>query len=288
MEVGTDEEEEKADGECVLELYGNSGWPHTPLHAALWLSEEAWNDDGAPKLYDHSQAHAHAPPGGGGGRVPRARAAASLLGFSSGAFYHFAMEALPRLALLLPTLAAYPTLKLVVPKHKAGGFVGELLRLVLPAEWVVGDNQRILPYDAAGGSAPGLRLRVDTLLWADWPRVTRVARGGGGDGGGGGGGGGGSGGSGGGATHCVAPRSALRAAAALAAHGGGVIGGEDGSGGGGGPCVVWAQRGGAAKMRRLSSEDRSAPSNELLRSRSPPHPPSPSTPPHLTLTWPRI
>ena len=221
--------------------------------------------------------------------MPRARAAASLLGFSSGAFYHFAMEALPRLALLLPTLAAYPTLKLVVPKHKAGGFVGELLRLVLPAEWLVGDNQRILPYDAAGGSAPGLRLRVDTLLWADWPRVTRVARGGGGGGGGGvGGGGGGSGGSGGGATHCVAPRSALRAAAALAAHGGGVIGGEDGSGGGGGPCVVWAQRGGAAKMRRLSSEDRSAPSNELLRSRSPPHPPSPSTPPHLTLTWPRI
>ena len=140
---------------------------HTPLHASLWLSEarspaactpdeqtrwltcrsrilrasvqEAWNDDGSPKLYDHSAQHAHAP---GGARVARARAAASLLGFSSGAFYHWVMEALPRLALLLPALHAQPALKLVVPKHKADGFVGSA---ALPPRPPLAPPRRPLP-----------------------------------------------------------------------------------------------------------------------------------------------
>ena len=49
----------------------------------------------------------------------RVRKLASLVGFAGSEFFHFMLEALPRLALLLPSLRADPTLYLAVPATTA-------------------------------------------------------------------------------------------------------------------------------------------------------------------------
>ena len=247
------------EGGCALEVVGGSDWPHTPLHAALWLSEEAWSQDGAPKLYDHSKSGAH-NPGSVSGRVRVRGAAASLLGFSASAFYHFVMEVLPRLALLLPTLRRFPSVAIVVPRHRAGGFIDQLLRLSLPPAWLApyaggkptkGDKGgarsggRIIQYDASASSAPGPRLEAAQLLWADWPRVADSATGA--------------------PLHCVAPQSALRAAAAMVKRGwrrrraraanlSSWAAEADPELEAARPCVVWARRGGGVKMRQLPDD----------------------------------
>lgn len=259
----------EGEGGCTLEVVGGNDWPHTPLHAGLWLSEEAWSSDGQPKLYDHSKSGAHNP--GNAPQVVRLRgAAASLLGFSSSAFYHFVMEALPRLALLLPTLRRFPATALVVPRHRPGGFIDQLLRLSLPTAWLApytppatarggqggpggqdggakGRRRggRLIQYDTAAASAPGPRLEATQLLWADWPRVSDRTTGA--------------------PIHCVAPQSALRAAAAMvkrgwrrrrarAANKTSWAAEADVDAEAATPCVVWARRGGKVKMRQLPAE----------------------------------
>ena len=174
------EEHAVAAAACPLLIFGGASWPFQALHKAFWLSEETWRTDGAVKLYDHTAA------GGSGSRsgtwmrlgpqparstYPRL---ASLVNYASTDFYHFVLEGLGRLALLLPVLLADPSLQLAVPTTRtklAGGqgFVAQLLQLALPAGFA---PARLVPY-ADEGDAPGERLRASSqIVWADWPSVS--------------------------------------------------------------------------------------------------------------------
>ena len=195
---------------------------------------------------------------------------------------HTRSQVLPRLALLLPTLRRFPSAAIVVPRHRPGGFIDQLLRLALPPSWLApyspattasavsspaaaaaaaaatkggrargsgngsrrGNGGRLIHYDTAATSAPGPRLEASQLLWADWPRVAARPTGA--------------------PIHCVAPQSALRAAAAMVKRGWrrkraraanktswATEADEDEAGEAAAPCIVWARRGGAAKMRQL-------------------------------------
>ena len=96
------------------------------------------------------------PPSAAFRRLPRPSTGFHLLppglvGYASGEYFHFVMEALPKLALLLPQLHKDPSLKLAVPVSTAqlraltasneggtlqsGSFAAQLLWLVLPADW---------------------------------------------------------------------------------------------------------------------------------------------------------
>lgn len=203
---------------CPLLIFGGASWPFQALHKAFWLSQETWRADAAVKLFDHTAK------GGSGSRpatwmrqgpqparstYPRL---ASLVSYASTDFYHFVLEGLPRLALLLPVLLADPTLPLAVPTTRtklAGGqgFVAQLLQLALPADF---EPARLVPY-ADEGDAPGERLRASTqLIWADWPSADVTADGflfGRADGR-----------TDGRPTHCLTPAPVLRAAAAMVAR----------------------------------------------------------------------
>ena len=184
---------------CTLHVFGGSSTPYQALHHLLWLSEEAWRVDKQPRLFD-----ARSPEMRTGPLAPRpvrhryARLA-SIVGYASTEFFHFLFESLPRLALLLPALEADSRLYLVVPAttsqlSRAVGFVARLLRLVLPGAWF--DAQRVIGY-ADEGAAPGERLAAEeAMVWADWQGVQAAD---------------------GSPTHCLTPRRALQAAAALVA-----------------------------------------------------------------------
>ena len=136
---------------------------------------------------------------------------ASLVNYASTDFYHFVLEGLGRLALLLPVLLADPSLQLAVPTTRtklAGGqgFVAQLLQLALPAGFA---PARLVPY-ADEGDAPGERLRASSqIVWADWPSVSSDD---------GFGFGRADGRTNGRPTHCLTPAPVLRAAAAMVAR----------------------------------------------------------------------
>ena len=249
---------------CHARIHGGSAWPYQPLHASLWVSEETWRRDGAVKLYDHRGRPGAAdssdrrppwvplpPPY----TVPRL---ATIVGFASREFFHFLMEALPRLALLLPRLHADASMRLAVPALASElsataptGFLPQLLRLVLPPDWF--DSGRLLPYSEVG-ALPGARaVATEALLMAEWTsaRDTDAPST---------------------PTHCLTPASALRAARALVARsvaarshltadGGGAAGG--GAAGGGAAAsgtpraalVFAARRGVSMRSLRQSDED---------------------------------
>jgi hypothetical protein len=124
----------------------------------------------------------------------RVRKLASIVGFASKEFFHFVLEALPRLALLLPRLRAEPALHLAVPltseQLKASGpprgFAMQLLRLLLPPEMF--RRGRVIPY-ADEGVLPGERLVAsESLVLAEWASASSAD---------------------GSPTHCLTPRHAL-------------------------------------------------------------------------------
>ena len=88
---------------CAVTILQPSGAaPFLPLHANLWLSEEAWRADGAVKLFDHRGPEAAAKADQALGRmrpwVPapvqrRVRRVATIVGFASSEFFHFLLEA---------------------------------------------------------------------------------------------------------------------------------------------------------------------------------------------------
>lgn len=126
---------------------------------------------------------------------------ATIVHYAVTYFYHFVLEAVPRLALLMPRLAADPTIRLAVPTTKAklrarSGYVAQLLHLLLPDDFYA---SRLLPYESEGDgkAAPGERaVATAALSWADWPSAASPD---------------------GTDSHCLTPSSALRQAAAMVA-----------------------------------------------------------------------
>ena len=133
------------DGSCALHIFGSASWPFLGLHKAFWLSQETWRADRAVALFDYTKrggsSSSDPPQWMQHGPQPAKRTTArvaSLVGYASTEFYHFVLEALPRLALLLPDLEADPGLQLAVPVKRTqlrdrSGFAARLLSLTLPA-----------------------------------------------------------------------------------------------------------------------------------------------------------
>lgn len=176
---------------------------------------------------------------------------ATIVGYASSEFYHFVLEALPRLALLMPALLADRQMQLAVPTTRAKliareGFVAELLALVLPNHVY---RTRLLAYAHEHEGAPGERIVASSrLLWADWPSFAHAD---------------------GAPTHCLTPAYALEAAAAMVdeAWGAAVANGTAISHRrlpAARPLVVYAARRDVS-MRRLVAEDDAALHEVLYR-----------------------
>lgn len=112
--------------------------------------------------------------------------AATVIQFAVRSYYHWVMEALGRLLLLGPRLAADPTLQIILPKDgKGDGFIAQFLAL-LPVPLA---PTRILWYNTRDGPNSE-RVRVGELLYPDWDPVRHTDSDE--------------------PVHCLAPRSVLR------------------------------------------------------------------------------
>jgi hypothetical protein len=172
---------------CRLHVWQTFEAPFVEWHANMWLTED-WKTNASFGIYDHSLERRFPPPGPSEYNTPRRRVqgrAISLVGFSPTNYYHWLMGALPRLVVLFPTLQASPDMKIIVPRLSPppppsssasstvnDDFISQTLRMVLPARYPL-DKQRV-DYNVRD-QAPGLRLRVDTLVWADWTPVRTSA-----------------------------------------------------------------------------------------------------------------
>ena len=160
---------------CRLHVWETFESPFVEWHGNMWLAED-WKTNTSLGIYDHSLKRRFPPPGPSQYRTARRHIkgrAASLVGFSPTNYYHWLMGALPRLVVLFPTLKESSDTKLIVPrlsKNHPDDFISQTLRMVLPAAYPL-EKQRI-DYDVEN-QAPGIRLKVDTLIWADWTPVRR-------------------------------------------------------------------------------------------------------------------
>jgi hypothetical protein len=153
---------------CTLHAFATSEYPVVGLHANLWMAEN-WKSNSSFNIYDHSLERKFSPPNPTRSLMVL-EVAVTLVGFSTTVYYHWIMNAIPRLVLLLPTLERLPKSKLIVPKVSSQHFIFQTLRMTLP-NYNELFQQRIVRYDV--GEAPGARMSVGKLVWADWPIVTK-------------------------------------------------------------------------------------------------------------------
>jgi len=155
---------------CTLHAFATSEYPVVGLHANLWMAED-WKSNATFNIYDHSLERKFPPPNPTKS-LTTLKEAVTLVGFSTKVYYHWIMNAVPRLVALLPTLERLPKSKIIVPKvDPSQHFIFQTLKLTLP-NYYNKYQDRIVPYDV--GEAPGARMVVGKLVWADWPIVTKT------------------------------------------------------------------------------------------------------------------
>ena len=122
----------------------------------------------SPEPQWHRPFPGRGPPKG----VASVSKAALVTSFAGSSYYHWVMEGLGRLLLLLPLVQEDPAVKLILPKDTSSQkFIFEFLRL-LPFRI---PRTRILWHDVRGWN--DLRFRVGTLYFANWDQVLLTAAG---------------------------------------------------------------------------------------------------------------
>eukprot|EP00040_Diaphanoeca_grandis_P024907 m.137543 g.137543 ORF g.137543 m.137543 type:complete len:631 (+) comp29926_c0_seq2:89-1981(+) len=149
---------------------------------------ETW--DGSPRPGFHD-VHLGKIPNHGAGLIEAVRmdTVATITQFASVSFYHFVMEVLPRLLLLLPKLNEDPQLKVLVPHDHAEGKNGFITNLL---ELIKGENgeslmDRFIPYDTRI-PVNDVRIKVKKIIIPSWQPVESLDH----------------------VNHCLSPRPLLR------------------------------------------------------------------------------
>ena len=157
---------------CKLHVFLTSEGPVVPIHGNLWIAED-WKSNESFNIYDHSLERKYAPPNPTQ-KHQIVEEAVTLVGFSTTVYYHWMMNALPRLVALLPLLKEKVNMKLIVPQvDPSNHFISKTLAMTFEGSTFDIENRRI-GYNT--NEAPGVRLQVGTLLWVDWPIVTKKGK----------------------------------------------------------------------------------------------------------------
>ena len=126
------------------------------LHANVWLAEN-WKSNTSFNIYDHSLERTYPPPNPN--QPPkRIKQAFTLVGFSTSVYYHWMMNAVPRLVAGLPLLEQHPTMSILIPKMKRGKkhFIQQTMNVIFRKD-AASYQHRLVEYDVS--ARPGVRLR---------------------------------------------------------------------------------------------------------------------------------
>ena len=96
--------------------------------------------------------------------------AASVVQYASMSYYHWVMEGLGRLLLLLPYLKKDKTLSIILPNSQEvrTHFIVQYVKLVAPFLFTPQNESRIVWYDSSSLAPIDVRVRVKKLYYANW------------------------------------------------------------------------------------------------------------------------